>query len=88
MLQILESTVQDWDNVDDECQHVPLNCPWTITSKDKSWTVIIMCLEWTFNYDFWKRLTARTQGDPNTSKQRKSSEHDFLHKLRPEALYK
>ena len=25
----------NWDDIDDECQHIPLNCPWTITSENE-----------------------------------------------------
>ena len=57
-----------WDDIDDECQHIPLNCPWTITSGNETLTVVITCLKWTFNYDFWIRVTAHPEGNPNISK--------------------
>ena len=57
-----------WDDIDDECQHIPLNCPWTITSGNETLTVVITCLKWTFNYDFWIRVTAHREGNPNISK--------------------
>ena len=51
-----------------ECKHVPLNCPWTITTKDETLTVIITCLKWTFNYDFWIRVTVHPEGNSDLSK--------------------
>ena len=32
-------------------------------------TVAIICLKWTFNYDFWIRVTAHPEGNPNILKQ-------------------
>ena len=51
-----------------ECKHVTLNCPWIITSKDETLTVIITCLKWTFNYDFWIRVTVHPEGNSDLSK--------------------
>ena len=57
MPQKSENVPPNWDDIDNECQHIPLNCPLTITSRDEVLTVVITCLEWTFNYDFWIRVT-------------------------------
>ena len=42
MPQNLESNPPNWDEIDDECQHIPLNCPWTITSGTETLTVIFV----------------------------------------------
>ena len=47
MPQNLENTPPNWDEIDDECQHIPLNCPWTITSGTETLTVVITCIKWT-----------------------------------------
>ena len=47
-----ENLPPNWDDIDDECQNILLNCPWTITSGNETLTVVITCLKWTFNYDF------------------------------------
>ena len=69
MPQNLENNPPNWDEIDDECQHIPLNCPWTITSGNETLTVVITCIKWTFNYDFWIRVTAHPEGNPTISKQ-------------------
>ena len=69
MAQIFENVPPNWDDTKDECQHFPLNCPWTNTSADKTLTVVITCLKWTFNYDFWIRVTSHPERSPNISKQ-------------------
>ena len=61
MPQNLENNPPKWDDIDDECQHIPLNCPWTITPGNGTITVVIICLKWTFNYDFWIRVTAHPE---------------------------
>ena len=68
MPQKIEDLPPNWDGIEEECQHVPLNCPWTITCEDGTLAVIITCLEWTFNYDFWIRVTAHREENPNSSK--------------------
>ena len=45
MPQHLENNPANWDEIDDECQHIPLNCPWTITSGNETLTVVITCLK-------------------------------------------
>ena len=69
-----------------ECKHVPLNCPWTITSKDETLTVIITCLKWTFNYDFWIRVTVHPEGNSEISKQIDLDDHHPLLKSLSDAL--
>ena len=69
MPQKSENLPPNWDDIDDECQHIPLNCPWTINSGDEDLTVVITCLKMTFNFDFWIRVTAHPEGNPNILKQ-------------------
>ena len=76
----------NWDSIDDECQHLPLNCSWTITSANETPTVVITCLKWTFNYDFWIRVTAYPEGNPHNSKQIDFKKHNPLLELLSEAL--
>ena len=69
MPQKLEKLPLNWDVIDDECQHVPLNCPWTITSGNETLTVVITCLNSTFNHDIWIRVTVHPEENPIVSKQ-------------------
>ena len=69
MPQNFEDNPPNWDEIDGECLHIPLNCPWTITFGIETLTVVITCLKWTFNYDFWIRVTAHPEGNPTISKQ-------------------
>ena len=78
MPQRSENLPPNWDDIDDECQHIPLNCPWTITSGNETLTVVITCLEWTFNYDFWIRVTAHPERNPSISKQIDINRHNPL----------
>ena len=64
-----ENSPPNWDDIKEECQHVPLNCPWTINCEDGTLVFKITCLKWTFNYDFWIRKTAQPEENPNTSQQ-------------------
>ena len=57
MPQKIEDLPPIWKDIE-ECQHVPLKCPWTITCEDGTLAFIITSPEWTFNYDFWIRVTA------------------------------
>ena len=57
MPQKIDKSPPYLDNIEDECQHIPLNCYWTIASMDENLGVIIICLKLTFNYDFWIRVT-------------------------------
>ena len=86
MPQNSENLPPTWDNIDDECQHIQLNDPWTITSANGALTVIITCLKRTFNYDFWIRVTAHAEGNPHFSKQRDINRHNPLLESLSEAL--
>ena len=65
MSQNFENFPPNWDAIEEECQYVPLTCPWTITCQDRTLVFIITSLEWTFNYDFWIRVTAHPKENPN-----------------------
>ena len=67
-----------WDHIDVECQHIALNCMCTTTSENETLTVVITCLKWTFNYDFWIRVTAHPEGNPYISKQTDNNKHNPL----------
>ena len=69
-----------------ECKHVALNCPWIIASEDETLTVIITCLKWTFNYDFWIRVTVHPEGNSDLSKQIDLDDHYPLLKSLSDAL--
>ena len=86
MPQKFEILPPNWDDIDDECQHIPLNCPWTITSGKETQTVVITCLKWTFNYVFWIRVTARPEGNPAVSKQIIINKHNPVIESLSEAL--
>ena len=60
------------------CHHIPLKCPWTITSDNETLTVVITCLKGTFNYDVWIRVTALPEGKLNVSKQIDFIKHNSL----------
>ena len=76
----------NWDNIDDECQHILLNCPWTVTYGIETLTVVIRSLKWTFNYDFWIGVTAHPEGNPHISKQKYINKHNPLLESLSEAL--
>ena len=78
MPQISENLPPNWDAIEEECQHIPLTCPWTIFCKDGSLEFIITSLEWTFNYDFWIQVTAHAEGNPNNLQQINIDKHHFL----------
>ena len=69
-----------------ECKHVQLNCPWIIKSTDETLTVTITCLKWTFNYDFWIRVTVHPEGNSDISKQIDLDDHHPLLKSLSDAL--
>ena len=75
-----------WDDIGEECQTFSLICPWTITCEDGTLAFIITSLEWTFNYDFWIRVTAHPEENPNFSKQININKHHPLLKSLSEAL--
>ena len=86
MPQKSEDLPPNWDDIDDECQHIALKCPWTITSGNETLTVVITCLKWTFNYDFWIRVTAHPERNPTISKQIDINKHNRLLVSLSEAL--
>ena len=86
MPQKSEKLSPNWDDIDDECQHFPLNCPWTITSENETLTFVIICLKWTFNYDFWIKETANPKANPNILKQIDINKHKPLLESLSEAL--
>ena len=85
MPQKLYSSLLD-EIPENECKHVPLNCPWIITSKGETLTVIITCLKWTFNYDFWSRVTVNPEGNSDLSKQIDLDDYHPLLKSLSDAL--
>ena len=74
------------DDIEDECQHIPLNCPWTTNCENETLTVVITCLKRTFNYDFWIRVTAHPERNPSVSKQIDINKHNPLLVSLSEAL--
>ena len=86
MPQEFENLPSNWDDIYDECQHIPLNYPWTITSGNETLTVVITCLKWTFHYDFWIKVTAHREGNANISKQTDINQHNPLFESLSEAL--
>ena len=78
MPQNFDNPPPNWDAIGEECQYVPLTCPWTITCKDGTLEFIITSLEWTFNYDFWIRMTAHSEGNPIILKQINIDKHHPL----------
>ena len=86
MPQKSEDLRPNWDDIDDECQHIPMSCPWTINSENGTLTVVITCLKWTFNCQFWIRMTAHPEGNPSISKQKDINKHNPLLVSMSEAL--
>ena len=82
----IEDLPPNWDDIEEECQHVPLNCPWIITCEDGTLAVIITSLERTFSYDFWLRVTAHPEENPNTPRQTDINKHHLLLESPSEAL--
>ena len=86
MPQNFENLPPNWDAIREECEHISLTCPWTIVCKDGTLEFIITSLEWTFNYDFWIRVTAHSEGNPKISKQIDIDKHHPLFESLSEAL--
>ena len=86
MPQNFENLPPNWVAIKEECEHISLTCPWTIVCKDGTLEFIITSLEWTFNYDFWIRVTAHSEGNPNISKQIDIDKHHPLFESLSEAL--
>ena len=87
MPQKTENLPPNWDDINDEDQHIALNCQWTITSADETLTVVITFLKWTFNYEFWIKVTAHPELKPNISRQIDIKKHHALLVSLSEALY-
>ena len=75
------------DLPEEECNHIPLNCIWPITSQDTNQTVIITSLKWTFNFEFCVRVTAYQLGAPYISKQIDLDDHHPLLRSSTDALH-
>ena len=83
-----ESSITHLDDLpEEECNHIPLNCIWPITSQDTNLTVIKTCLKWTFNFEFCVRVTAYPLGSPNISKQIDLEDHHSLLRSLTNALH-
>ena len=78
MPQNFENLPPNWVAIEEECQQIPLTSPWTITCKDGTLVFIITSLEWTFNYNFWIRVTAHPVENPDDSKQLNIDKHHLL----------
>ena len=88
MPQKLDKSPTNWDKIEDKCQHIPIICPWTIASNYENLSVIITCLEWTFNYEFWIPVTVYSEEKSQISKQVHIWEHSPLRESLSEALFK
>ena len=86
MPQNFENRPPNWDDIREDCEHISLACPWTISCKDGTLEFIITSLEWTFNHDFWIRVTAHSEGNPNILKQINIDKHHPLLESLSEAL--
>ena len=84
----LESSITHLDDLpEEECNHIPLNCIWPITSHDTNLTVIITYLKWTFNFEFCVRVRAYQLGAPNISRQLDLDDHLPLLRSLTDALH-
>ena len=81
-----EDLPPNWDDIEEECQHIPLKCPWIIPCEDEIIVFIITSLEWTFSYTFWIRVTAHPEENPKTSTQNYIDKHHALLEFLSEAL--
>ena len=88
MPQKLDNSPPKWDIIEEECHYIPINCPGVIASNDGILSVIITCLKWTFNYDFWIRVTVYPEENPQVSQQVDIWEHSPLLGSLDEALSK
>ena len=86
MPQKVEDLPPNWDDIIEECQHIPLKCPWTITCEDGTLALIITSLERTFNFDFLIKMTAHSEENPKISKQINIDKHHPLLESLSEAL--
>ena len=66
-------------NGENEIDKILFNRSWTITSEDKSLPKVLSQVKWTFNDDFWIRVTTHPKANPNISQQLdRSNHHPFL----------
>ena len=86
MPQHFENLPPNWDDIEEDCEHISLACPWTISCKDGTLEFITTNLELTFNHDFWIRVTAHSEGNPKVSKQINTDNHHPLLDSLSEAL--
>ena len=86
MPQNYENLPTNCEDIKEDCEHISLACPWTISCKDGTLEFITTSLEWTFNLDFWKRVTAHSEGNPNILKQINIDKHHILLESLSEAL--
>ena len=86
MPRYCEDLPPNWEDIKEDCEHISLACPWTIFCKDGTLEVIITSLDWTFNHDFWIRVTVDSEGSPNIPKQIGIDKHHFLLESLSEAL--
>ena len=86
MPQNFENLPPNWEDNKEDCEHISLACPWTISCKDGTLEFIITSLEWAINHDFWIRVTAHSEGNPNISKKINIDKHHFLLECLSEAL--
>ena len=83
-----ESSITHLDDLpEEECNHIPLNCIWPITSQDTNQTVIITCLKLTFKFAFCVRVTAYQLETPHISKQIDLDDHHTLFRPLTDALH-
>ena len=81
-----ENVPPNWDDTKEDCEHISLACPQTIFCNDGTLEFINTSLEWTFNHDFWMRVTAHSEGNPNILKQINIDKHHPLLEPLLEAL--
>ena len=87
-LKKIESSITHLDDLpEEECNRIPLNCIWPITSQDTNQTVIITCLKKTFNFELCVRVTAYPLGAPSISKQIGLDDHHPLLRSLTDALH-
>ena len=86
MPQNFENLPPNREDNKEDCEHISLACPWTISCKDGTLEFIITSLEWTFNYDFWISVTVHSEANPNILKQINIDKYHLLLESLSEAL--
>ena len=84
--QNLPPNFHQWEDIKEDCEHTSLACPWIIFCEDGTLELIIASLEWTFNHDFWIRVTAHSEGNPNILEQININKHHLLLETLSKAL--